>query len=321
MRRYRGDVSSRDLFFEGSEKKIEITVTDDAGSLRLLGEDFWSRIVASANAEIISKISNEECDAYLLSESSLFVWADRFLMLTCGISTLADAVLLFIEHLGRDKIRLASYQRKNEYLSHLQGSSFADDLKRIRAVLPGEAFRVGHLDSHHHYLYTSKSDYLPDQGESTSELLMYHIQGSVADYLRSEKQSASEIRQLLQLERLFGDFEFNDFLFEPFGYSINGICGDRYMTIHITPQEKSSYVSLETNLAITAQEESLFSLLLATFNPGCWDIIGFNTKVSTDGFPEYTFIGSCSMLTSYGSEVNFSHYQQRRHEVLVPEPM
>ncbi len=309
------------MFFEGSEKKIEITVKPDMPSLRSLGRAFWAQIVASANAEILSSISNSECDAYLLSESSLFVWDDRFLMLTCGTTTLADAVLLFIKHFGSDKVAFASYQRKNEYLSHLQGSSFADDLKRLRAVLPGDAFRVGHLDSHHHYIYTSNTPYQAKQEDTTSELLMYHIQGAAADYLRSDKQTALEIRQLLQLETLFPDFEFDDFLFEPFGYSINGICGSRYMTIHITPQETSSYVSLETNLALTGANQELFARILTILNPGCWDVIGFNSHLTTQDYPEHTCIGSCELQTQQGYDVSFRHYQQLHHETLVPEAM
>ena len=61
------------MFFEGSEKKVEVVVGPEAPNLRFLGRDYWSRIVAEANAAIISVISNEVCDAYLLSESSLFV--------------------------------------------------------------------------------------------------------------------------------------------------------------------------------------------------------------------------------------------------------
>lgn len=86
------------MFFEGSEKKIEVIIADSSLNIREFGQAFWADIVACANAEILSSISNEDCDAYLLSESSLFVWQDRFVMLTCGTTTLADAVMSFIEH-------------------------------------------------------------------------------------------------------------------------------------------------------------------------------------------------------------------------------
>ncbi|QSX38722.1 adenosylmethionine decarboxylase [Shewanella sedimentimangrovi] len=309
------------MFFEGSEKKIEVIVTPQCGSLRELGRAFWTEMVSCANAEILSSISNENCDAYLLSESSLFVWHDRFLMLTCGTTTLANAVLRFIERVGSEHIAFASYQRKNEYLSHLQSSAFADDLERIRARLPGNAYRIGHLDSHHHYIYTSSKPFQAAADDVTSELLMYHIRGEAADYLRAENQSAAEIRRLLALEAMLPGFEFDDFLFEPFGYSINGICGDRYMTIHITPQENSSYVSFETNLPLEGEHALLFARLLAILNPGSWDVIGFNSGCNTQGYPEHLCLGSCALQTEQGYNIDFSHYQQLCHEVLIPEPM
>lgn len=312
-------LSSRDLFFEGSEKKIEISLHSGGSSLRELGQGFWSQISTRANADILSSISNEHCDAYVLSESSLFVWDDKFLMLTCGTSVLVDAALLFIEKLGVDRIAFVSYQRKSEYFSHLQGSSFSDDIKRLRAVLPGDAVRVGHLDAHHHYLYTSHSETAIETKNSVSELLMYHIQGPAAEYLRSAEQSISRIRDLLKLNELFPGFIFDDFLFKPFGYSINGLCGERYMTIHITPQESSSYVSLETDLDLTQSNGLLLSRLLNIFNPGCWDIIAFNSAPNTQGFPAHICIGSCTMTTSHGDKVSFTHFQQDQHEVLHPE--
>ena len=309
------------MFFEGSEKKVEIKVTAGAPSLRSLGRPFWQDIVACANAEILSHISNEECDAYLLSESSLFVWDDEFLMLTCGTTTLADAALSFIERYGVDNVGFVCYQRKNEYLSHLQSSSFDEDLFRLREKVTGKAYRIGHLDSHHHYVFCTDA---PCEGlgeEKTSELLMYHIRGEAADYLRSDKQTAEGVRKLLELESLLPDFEFDDFLFEPFGYSVNGVCGDRYMTIHITPQENSSYVSFETNLDLGQYPQPIFARLLQILNPGSWDVIGFNVERDTQGYPSHLCLGSCTLECDQGYSIEFSHFQQTCHEVLIPEQM
>ena len=61
------------MFFEGSEKKLEVVVKPEAGSLRQKDESFWKQLVQASRAQILSKISSESCDAYLLSESSLFV--------------------------------------------------------------------------------------------------------------------------------------------------------------------------------------------------------------------------------------------------------
>ena len=62
------------MVFEGSEKKIEIVVSDSIGDLRSRGRKYWEKIVSKCNAEIISEVKNDDMIAYLLSESSLFVW-------------------------------------------------------------------------------------------------------------------------------------------------------------------------------------------------------------------------------------------------------
>ena len=305
------------MFFEGSEKKVEVITAPEAGSLRALGRDFWNGIVARANAEILDVLSNEHCDAYLLSESSLFVWHDRFLMLTCGTTTLADAFLHFLAHINDNDILYASFQRKNEYLSHLQKSSFADDLARIGQRLPGSAYRLGKLDSHHHYIFHLDRPYQCMDGDVTNELLMYHIKGDGADYLRSPDQTPEGVRSLLQLDKILPGFAISDWLFEPFGYSMNAIKGDRYATFHITPQEESSYVSFETNLEL--DNSILVATLLGALQPGSWDLIGFNARDIFPDYGDYHCMTESTLDMSCGFAMNFRHFQHQDHRIVQPE--
>ncbi|MCS6192638.1 S-adenosylmethionine decarboxylase proenzyme [Shewanella baltica] len=313
------------MFFEGSEKKLEIIVAASALNLRELDVSFWSALVNCAHAEILSQISNADCDAYLLSESSLFVWHDRFVMLTCGNSTLVDAACYFIDALGVSAMALVSYQRKNEYQAHLQASSFADDVGKLRQRIAGKAMRVGHLDSHHHYFFCSDSDYRAPKDDQSCELLMYHIRGELADYLNGGSQSKAEICAALELNDLFPDFELDAHLFDPSGFSMNGLWGKYYVTLHITPQSEnacaSSYVSFETNLDLTQYPQQLLGRLLALFSPVSWDTIGFNINNSTQGFPAHLCLGRGSLTTEQGYDIRFSHYQQLDAEVLIPEFM
>lgn len=312
-------------FFEGSEKKLEIIVTASAPNLRKLDVSFWSALVNCAHAEILSQISNADCDAYLLSESSLFVWHDRFVMLTCGNSTLVDAACYFIDALGVSAMALVSYQRKNEYQAHLQTSSFTHDIKQLRQRIAGKACRVGHLDSHHHYFFCSDSHYQAAQDDCTSELLMYHIRGGLADYLNGGPHSCDELCSVLGFKHLFPEFEIDAHLFTPSGFSMNGLWGKYYVTLHITPQSDnacaSSYVSFETNLDLARYSQSLLGRLLTLFSPVSWDIIRFNTDDSTLGFPAHVRLGHGSLTTEQGYHIGFSHYQQLQTEVLIPELM
>ncbi|KEQ16617.1 adenosylmethionine decarboxylase [Endozoicomonas numazuensis] len=297
------------MFFEGSEKKVEVITAAEAGSLRSRGKEFWSGVVAKAQAEILTTLSNDYCDAYLLSESSLFVWEDRFLMLTCGTTTLADAFLYFLEHVADEHILFASFQRKNEYQSHLQKTSFQEDMDRIQSELKGTAFLLGSLDSHHNYIFHLDRPYQPAANDQTSELLMYHIKGEGAQYLRGEGQTIEGIRKLLRLDEILPGFELSDWLFEPFGYSLNAIKGDRYATFHITPQEESSYVSFETNLNL--EDTAILEKLLEALRPGSWDLIGFNAPAPLRENGEFSCLTECLLPLKCGYDMSFNHYQHK----------
>ena len=54
--------------------------------------------------------------------------------------------------------------------------------------------------------------------------------------------------------------------FEPCGYSMNAILFRSYSTIHITPEEGSSYVSFETNQKLVSYK-SLLNNVIRTFRP------------------------------------------------------
>lgn len=47
------------------------------------------------------------------------------------------------------------------------------------------------------------------------------------------------------ISSLLSGAEIDDYVFEPCGYSMNGLEGAAFSTIHITPEEAFSYASLE----------------------------------------------------------------------------
>jgi S-adenosylmethionine decarboxylase len=73
------------------------------------------RICARARCTILSKISNNYVDAYVLSESSLFVYPYMLVLKTCGTTTLLRCIALLIE-MGKKlglEIDWVGYSRKN----------------------------------------------------------------------------------------------------------------------------------------------------------------------------------------------------------------
>merc|ERR1711874_441051 len=78
-----------DFFFEGAEKLLEIWFTTKnrygtESDLRSIPRVALEKMLMIAKCEIISFMSNAEIDAYVLSESSLFVSKRRMILKTCG---------------------------------------------------------------------------------------------------------------------------------------------------------------------------------------------------------------------------------------------
>ena len=250
------------MFFEGSEKKAEIII--DATQISLIAdleENFWQALVQCCNAKILSTIENKDCKAFLLSESSLFVWHDRLLIITCGNTRLVHSVEYFIQQVGVSKIQQITYQRKNEYFAHAQLSSFGDDIALLGQYVKGQSFRFGELDGHHNYIFNQDTNFNFHQEDKSYELIAYQICQKASDKLTTLGLAANEIREFLQLDRLLAGYILDDFVFEPFGYSINAIKGMHYLTIHITPQASSSYVSIQANINLIALAPDFLRIL------------------------------------------------------------
>lgn len=261
------------MFFEGSEKKVEVLINREKLSLLDdVNDDFWASLVHCCNAQILSSIKNDKCKAFLLSESSLFVWEDRFLILTCGVTNLVNSVEFFIKEMGADIIQHLTYQRKNEYFAHVQPSCFGDDIKLLNQYISGKALRFGELDSHHTYMFHQDNDFIAQADDKTYELLAYQISEQASNALTVPGLKANDIREFLKLDVILPDFILDDFVFEPYGYSVNAIRGDEYLTIHVTPQADSSYVSFESSLNLI----ELAPIILDVLQPASFDLLSYN---------------------------------------------
>lgn len=79
--------------FEGPEKLLEIWLAQSPASipwehtLRDIPQDSLKWMLESARCEILSSVHSHEVDAYVLSESSLFVFPHRIILKTCGTTT------------------------------------------------------------------------------------------------------------------------------------------------------------------------------------------------------------------------------------------
>lgn len=304
------------MHFEGSEKKVEVVVDPFISSLRNLGQEFWSQVVGQAQAQILSKISSQSCDAYLLSESSLFVWDHHFTMITCGTTTLVDAILCFLEKVRPDQVQSLIYERKNEYFPHHQKSDFFEDAKRLRSRFDGKAFRFGKADTHHVFLFHLDKEYRPPANDCTLEILMYDLRGPAKSLFSCENQTIESIREKTNLHKILPDFEIDDHLFDPCGYSLNALRGSDYYTIHVTPEEVGSYVSFESNIELDKNVEPTIRKVLEVFQPRAFDVVVFRpqqTHVSLN-IPGFARATSVKEQLTCGYEVSFTYHHAESGE-------
>ncbi len=237
--------------FEGPEKKLEIIFLSPQPDLRSDHDGRWDSVAKASGSKIISKISGTYMDAYLLSESSLFVWEDAILMITCGQTSLVNALPEIFRLVDRSNVRFVFYERKNFMFPLEQPSDFEEDVSRILEFFPGKSYRLGPANHDHlHVFYWASPEAVP-QPDATLQILMNNLDPSVMklfsrEHIKTAEQAGkhSGLYRICTRNTMISD----DYLFSPYGYSLNGISGKNYFTVHVTPQALSSYASFETNI-------------------------------------------------------------------------
>lgn len=297
--------------------------------------------MTAAECLIVSARAAPSFDAYVLSESSLFVYESKVVLKTCGTTKLLEAIPVFLAEaavLGmaprRVKYTRSTFDRPEE--QPLEGC-FAREtafLERLFGALGpdgGNAFVLGsatkgvqwHVyvadddttpNAEHAPGNTSPEEASPHHGEgsecSTQEADGECVVGSRETRVAARRAKAPEPTVSLEvcmtdlcethakhfvrdqsfvssratteasgIADVFPNMDVDDYVFEPCGYSMNGLCGDEYSTVHITPEAGFSYCSVEhSNVPVSVADPEAYARKVAkTFNPG-----RFSLAVSTD---------------------------------------
>lgn len=276
-------------FFEGTEKKVEIVIDPSRPSFRARGDAYWRDVVGRANAEVLSSMSGTACDAYLLSESSLFVFDHKVIMMTCGCTRLDESVAAILAGFPPDAVQLFIYERKNEVNPRSQPTSFFDDVRRFERTLPGRALKFGHEDEHHLYLFHLPAPKPAETQDMTLEVLMYGLDDAVRDeFVAGRHQTTAGVRAATGVDGILPGFDVDDHLFEPSGYSLNAIRDEFYYTIHVTPERSCSYASFETNQRTEEGAIPVARRVLDLFRPRSYDLVLFDDGCQPlEGAPGY----------------------------------
>ncbi|KAB8234690.1 adenosylmethionine decarboxylase SPE2 [Aspergillus alliaceus] len=171
--------------FEGPEKLLEVWFAPSANELgstqstglKAVPEEIWKDMLDLVNCQVLSIVSSEDVDAYLLSESSMFVWPHKLILKTCGTTTLLSGLPRILEiaalFAGFPKSLAPSsgigvaaapyrvfYSRKNFLFPDRQRGphrSWRDEVRTMdRLFLNGSAYMIGKMNGEHWYLYLTE---------------------------------------------------------------------------------------------------------------------------------------------------------------------
>ncbi|XP_068700666.1 S-adenosylmethionine decarboxylase proenzyme-like isoform X4 [Montipora foliosa] len=291
-------------FFEGPEKLMEVWWTpvlgaDTMADLRTISREKWSELLKLVDCTIISEKRNEEMIAYLLSESSMFVSQERLILKTCGQTTLLRCIKPLLElaktECGLSNVQDFFYSRMNYLAPGLQSTphqTFEQEVQWLDQLFSdGAGYALGRVNGPDTwYLYTLDNT-LPgvNEPDQTLEILMLDLDREVMNnFYKSVHSDANEVSKVTGITDLLPGAVIDAALFDPCGYSANGLLNNSYFNIHITPQEECSYVSFETNIKVSCYKE-LISRVLKTFKPGRFLMTLFANEGAPCGFSYRTF--------------------------------
>lgn len=227
-------------FFEGTEKLMEIWFDEDSAldskaDLRLIPRKAWESMLSLVKCEIISFKKNEHLDAYVLSESSMFVSKNRIILKTCGstapLSCLEALLYLVKQFTSYEEVLDVFYSRKNFLRPELQPkphTSFDDEVEYLDNFFEnGAAYCMGRVNRDCWFLFTlnpAESGRLIEVPDQTLELIMQNLDPKVMKlFSREVCSSAKEATAKSGIEKIMPNMTIDDYLFDPCGYSMNGL--------------------------------------------------------------------------------------------------
>ncbi|KAF9618320.1 hypothetical protein IFM89_000955 [Coptis chinensis] len=286
--------------FEGFEKRLEMHFSCDDPviglGLRRLKFESLEEILDAVQCTVVSAVGNQYVDAYVLSESSLFVYPTMIIIKTCGTTQLLKSIPLLLSHahnMGLD-VCGCRYTRGNFIFPKAQPfphTSFKEEVLYLEESLPSNlCYRKASLmpskqTTHSWHVYSASDEHHMVHHISndlfTMEVCMTELDRSLAGKFyghpgndNSGHIAGREMTMATGINDIIPSALMCDFAFDPCGYSMNGIDGVHYSTIHVTPEDGYSYASFEL-MACTDDRNDIDDVLrkvVQVFRPGTMSI-------------------------------------------------
>ncbi|GMH08368.1 hypothetical protein Nepgr_010208 [Nepenthes gracilis] len=294
--------------FEGFEKRLELhffgddPVRDNNMGLRLLEFESLDEVLHAVQCTVVSALGNQYLDAYVLSESSLFVYPTKIIIKTCGTTQLLKSIrpLVRLANLMGFDLVGCKYTRGSFIFPLSQPfphTSFKEEVIYIENCLPAcLAYRKASImlsklsPSHAWHVFTASDhddhrlsalDCL-SSSSYTVEVCMTELDRTLANKIfrrpgdgKSGDAAGREMTEITGIGGINPNALICDFAFDPCGYSMNGMHGDKYSTIHVTPEEGYSYASFECVGSMYNREDDVVEVLkkvAQVFRPGAMSV-------------------------------------------------
>lgn len=263
------------VIFEGFEKRLELDFVVDLSSefrggldwngLRGISRTELNNILTAAQCTIVSQLSNNFCDSYVLSESSLFVYPLKIVLKTCGRTQLLLAITPLLEAASQVQLKVerCKYTRGSFIFPSLQPyphGNFRDEVDYLRVFFKhlgsgGKAYVEGTLRQWHIYMAAASDEYdfnpesfmIVQEPAYTLEMCMTELNKSKAQQFFNQdgSRTGEDMTKASGIDEIFPNAEVCDFSFNPCGYSMNTLELSAHSTIHVTPEDGHSYASFE----------------------------------------------------------------------------
>ncbi|KAJ1661919.1 spermidine resistance protein [Coemansia sp. RSA 1813] len=144
--------------------------------LRRVPVAVWRDMLDLVHCQILSTLSNDHVDSYLLSESSFFVYPHKLVLKTCGTTTLLYAIPRMLKiaskYLGITGAYQLFYSRKNFMFPEQQAElhrSWEKEVSYLDALFPdGSAYMIGKTNRDHWHVYLAGPYEMGQLAERTS---------------------------------------------------------------------------------------------------------------------------------------------------------
>ncbi|KAI6686274.1 hypothetical protein NL676_032187 [Syzygium grande] len=270
------DLEVSAIGFEGYEKRLEISfykpglfVDPDGRGLRSLSRAQLDEILKPAECTIVSSLSSDYVDSYVLSESSLFVFPYKIIIKTCGTTKLLQSIppILNLASSLSLTVRSAKYTRGcflcpgAQPYPHRNFSEEVYVLDRYFGKLGSgsKAYLLGGFDkTKRWHVYSASADEVESVSPVyTMEMCMTRLnKESSSVFFKFQTGTAAAMTIESGIRKILPNSKICAFEFEPCGYSMNAVEGSATSTIHVTPGRREFSVAVHADVAAKSLEQN-----------------------------------------------------------------